>query len=407
MPERSCSFQVRAAEIDGPDGMQSASWYGSSSLVHPAVNAAARASTKIGFEKYLRLSDMIDEPESTVTSALTVSADVDLEMAPRMDRSNRRTLAEVAERVGVSARTVSRVVNQEGGFSEETRRRVQEAIRELGYRPNLRARSLVTNSTNLIALVVTQITDPYFPDLAESVGASLAKQGRTMTLALNHDDPDEQQVLVDVMISQGVDGIIAAPAASDLEPFVEAADLGIPVVILDHEVAHPGMASVSNDIAGGARAATEYLIGQGHEHIGMISNVRTLGGLHSRREGAFKETMSASGLEATRISYGSPNLDGGRSSAMELLQRHPDTTAVFAYNDMMAVGLIQAAVALGRTIPDDLAVVGFDDIDIAAITTPPLTTVHLDRDKLGTNASEVLNQMIAGEDGPHRRPDSD
>jgi len=144
--------------------------------------------------------------------------------------------------------------------------------------------------------------------------------------------------------------------------------------------------------------AARHLIELGHERIGMVSNIGMLGGPPSRRETAFSETMAAAGLDGTRISLGSPDIDGGRSGAIELLERHPDTTAVFAYNDMMAVGLMQAAASFGRRIPDDLAVVGFDDIDIAAITTPPLTTVRLDRDRLGRSASDVLDLMMSGSD---------
>lgn len=310
------------------------------------------------------------------------------------DTTQRRTLAEVAERVGVSARTVSRVVNDEGGFSADTRERVLEAIREVGYRPNLAARALVTNSTNIVGLMVTFITDPYFPDLAESVAARLAESGRTMILASNHDSDSEQRQVLDAMISQGVDGIIAIAARGELEPLYEAADLGIPIVVVDLQVDHPRIGVVSNDISSGGIQAARHLIEKGHRRIGMVTREPGPFQAQSRREQAFVTELANHGVEAALAPRSQPTLEAGASAALDLLTDHPEITAIFGYNDLMAAGVMRTASSLGRVVPDDLAVIGFDDIDLAEFLTPALTTIRLDRDELGRRASDVLSEMI-------------
>jgi LacI family transcriptional regulator len=303
-------------------------------------------------------------------------------------------LAEVAERVGVSARTVSRVVNDEGGFSADTRERVLEAIRAVGYRPNLAARALVTNSTNIVGLMVTFITDPYLPDLAESVTARLAESGRIMILASNHDDDAEQRRVLDAMISHGVDGIIAIPAGGELAPLYEVADLGTPIVVVDLPVDHPRISMVSNDIISGGMQAARHLIDKGHRKIGMVTSERGPSQPDSRRQLAFVSELEGHGIDAVLVSSARPNIESGALGARQLLTENPDITAIFAYNDLMAAGVMRAASTLGRIIPDDVAVIGFDDIDLAAIVSPALTTIRLDRDELGRRASDLLSELI-------------
>ena len=310
------------------------------------------------------------------------------------DTNQRRTLAEVAERVGVSARTVSRVVNEEGGFSADTRERVLAAIREVGYRPNLTARALVTNSTDIVGLIVTFVTDPYLPDLADAITTRLAERGRTMMLASHHDNDSEQGKVLDAMISQGVDGIIAIAAGGEVEPLYEAADLGIPVVVLDAPVQHPRVAVVSNDVAAGGTQAALHLLERGHRRIGMVTRDRGASRTPSRRQSAFVSELDAHGVETILVSRERPGLEAGKAAGRELLTEYPETTAVFGYNDLTAAGVMLAASRLGRAVPDDLAVIGFDDIDVAEILTPSLTTIRLDRDRLGRRAADVLSMMI-------------
>ena len=312
------------------------------------------------------------------------------------------TLEEVARRVGVSARTVSRVVNHEGGFSEATRRKVQAAIDEVGYRPNLMARGLVTKRSGTVGFLADFFTDPYFPEVADAAGTALKEAGKTMYMAPHHENPAEQHRIFDSLISHGVDGIIVFPSHGHPQPILEAAGLGIPVVVLDDEIAHPRVGLVRNDIRGGAVAAVDHLLQQGHSAIGAVMNASSRRGGRTWREATFATRLQAAGLASGRITHAEPTMAGGVTAGRELLALHPDTTAVFAYNDLMAAGVLLAATEMGVSVPNDLAVVGFDDIELATAVSPTLTSVRLDREEIGRTAVHLLNRMI---DEPEYSPE--
>ncbi len=309
-----------------------------------------------------------------------------------MSRSE-STLHDVAARVGVSTRTVSRVVNGEGGFSTATGARVKAAIDELGYRPNLLARSLITKRSMTIGLVGGSMTDPFFPELAEGVHEAASTVGLTTLFAATDDSVDRQHQVVESLRSRAVDGIILFPAGGLIEPIRILADDGLNVVAINPAETSVAVSSISSDITGGARTAIAHLRSRGRRRIAFLGSDSPYS---TRREAGYRE---AAADDEPLVAKANPTADGGMIGAQEILDRWPRVDAIFAYNDLMAMAALRVLEAAGRSVPDDVAVVGFDNIGLSAHLKPPLTTVDLDQRNLGRLAVELLAEAI---DTPER-----
>ncbi|HVU10629.1 MAG TPA: LacI family DNA-binding transcriptional regulator [Phototrophicaceae bacterium] len=310
----------------------------------------------------------------------------------------RITMKDVAQRADVSIKTVSRVVNGEGEISEATSRRVQEVIDELGYRPNRMARGLVTQRTNSIGLVVPNINNPFYPEVAEAVMSTARVSQHHMLLCSHENNYQEQQAILDSLVAQGVDGIIIFPALHGVEPLIRFSKSFSPLVVVNHEVDHPGIGVVRADIVKGAARAVEYLVGKGHRQIGMIKAERSPANRRWREQG-FKQALAAHQLDfrETALVAGdsaASDIDGGYAAARELLTRHPDITAIFCYNDLMAIGAVRACQDMSRRVPEDCAIVGFDDITMASIVRPALTTIRINKYELGAEAARQLLMLL-------------
>ncbi len=307
---------------------------------------------------------------------------------------SRPTLHDVAARAGVSARTVSRVVNGEAVVSEATATVVQTAIDELGYRPNLAARSLINRRSGMVALLVTSMNNPFFGEFADAVRAAAAARGLTLVLASSDDDPAAQEQLLRKLESHAIEGVIGFCAAGGEASIAELQQRGTPFVLVNDELPPPGVASVSVDLDQGARLAVAHLVERGHRRLGMLAGELD-GDRLGPREIGFTEACAAAGVAATIVD--APHtVEGGADGLTRLLAAEPATTGVFALNDLMAAGAIQAAAVLGRRVPDDLAVVGCDDIQLSSLLHPPLTTVRNDPRALGELAVSTLVGMIDG-----------
>ncbi len=287
--------------------------------------------------------------------------------------------------MGVSPRTVSRVVNDEGGFSEKTRDRVMAAISELGYRPNLLARSLVTNRSNTLALVVPVIDDPFFPELASGVQSAARSRGMTMYLSVTEGQPDLEKELLSRMMSQAIDGAILFPTRNG-DGALDYASQGLPIVTIDTTFDHPNICCVRSDLENGVHLAVDHLRSTGRTRLAMLTN-GALAPERRRRERTFRAVEGDQAI----VCESDATYDGGYRSMQQILERYPDVDGVFVYNDVMAIGAMSAARTAGRSVPDDLAVVGCDDIEMGALVSPGLTTVRLDRERLG---SEAVTRLI-------------
>jgi len=305
------------------------------------------------------------------------------------------TLRDVAREAGVSIKTVSRVVNSQPDVAAETQRRVQETVERLGYRPNRVAQGLVTSRTQTIGLILADITNPYFAEVALSIQERMRAHDYNMFLYNSRDDPQEEMHGLHSLAMQGVDGIILFPtnqSDSNLEQFVPSYRA---LVLVDYVYEQGGASSVLVNLYRGACVAVEHLIGQGHRVIGMMSEP-IVSPKRGRRLRAYRATMTAHGLaaEPEQVAYVPATIEGGYAGALGLLQQAPEITAIVAQNDLMAIGAISACRRLGRSVPKDCAVLGFDDIAMAAVMTPALTTVRIDRRVLGRMAVDRLLDMI-------------
>lgn len=309
-------------------------------------------------------------------------------------RPRATTLHDVAAHVGVSPRTVSRVVNDQGGFSPATRARVLHAVDELHYRPNLIARGLITRQSNTIAFIVPVLSDPFFPEVADAIQRAARAADLTMLFAISNGDVQTQHDVLSRLEAHSPDGAIVFPCDQDAEQLRPYLDRGMRMVVIDTPVEHPNASVILSDLRSGAHLAVDRLITGGRRHLAMIASSLTPPNLR-RREDAFIESLP-DGAEVI-IESVTPDLEGGRSAMNRLLERAPHIDGLFAYNDVTAIGAIEALRASGRSVPDDVAVVGCDDIAMGAVITPSLTTIRIDRERLGHEAVNAVTALVAGE----------
>jgi LacI family transcriptional regulator len=311
---------------------------------------------------------------------------------------DRVTMADVARDVGVSMMTVSRVVNEKGDVSPETRQRVLSAIERLGYRPSSIARGLATRHTGTLGLVVPDVANPFFAEVARGVEHVAYANGYNVFLCNTDEDSERELDVLGSLEEKRVDGIVLC--SSRLEP----ADLALvvtshPAVVLVNRrldgADHPVHAVLIDDELGG-RIAAQHLLGRGHRAIGFLSGPPGSQSGRGRLAG-YRSALLESGIsyEAGWVRGCAPVADAGREVAMALLTLRPELTALLCYNDLVAVGVLRAAAELGRQVPDDLAVVGFDDIPLAALITPRLTTCRVARHELGVRAVRLLLRQIS------------
>jgi DNA-binding LacI/PurR family transcriptional regulator len=308
----------------------------------------------------------------------------------------RSTIYDVAALAGVSARTVSRVVNGEAGFGEATRVRVLDAIEKLEYRPNMLARALITRRTGTIGLVVPHMIDPFFAELVDGVQAAAKASGRTTIIAKHDDDLAEFDSILETFSSFAVDGAIVYSPKGERATLFKHALRGLPTVALGMAISGVNLGSVLWDISRAAELGIEHLVKIGRSKLVMLSHTGAGNAeLIPRRETAFRHTLQSAGLpfSEARVVRRDPTIDGGRAAMEFVLAAGTPVDGVFAYNDAMAIGALQALAVAGRRVPEDVALVGFNDIALCAALVPPMTSVRLDRPAIGREAVALLDRM--------------
>jgi DNA-binding LacI/PurR family transcriptional regulator len=314
-------------------------------------------------------------------------------------RSTRPTLEEVAARAGVGRGTVSRVVNGSPRVSEQAREAVLRAIEELGYVPNRAARTLVTRRTDTVALVVAEsdqrlFGEPYFAGIIRGISNGLGDTGLQLLLALAR-SPAEYGRLEEYLTTQHVDGVLLTSLhAEDPLPAKLEAN-GVPTVLGG---CPPGLTPVSYvdvDNRSGAREAVGHLISGGRRHIAAIAGPQDMGVGIDRLAG-YREALADAGLPE-HVEYGDFGEASGMIAAEKLLAAQPRLDAVFAASDPMAFGALRILHRRGRRIPDDVAVIGFDDSSAAPLADPPLSTVHQSLEEMGVEMARLLVSRIRGE----------
>jgi DNA-binding LacI/PurR family transcriptional regulator len=316
---------------------------------------------------------------------------------------NRVTSQDVAERAGVSRTTVSFVLNEvEANISPETRQRVLLAAEDLGYVPNAAARALARRKTQTIALVLIReasyiASDAFLPGVMHGLISALRPAGFRLLLepVATTDEPD---IYLNLARSRQIDGIVLSGPRSDDRQLAELVDSGFPVVLLG-QLPGTDACFVDVDNRATARMAVEHLIELGHRRIGCITNAPLMYTGATDRLFGYLDALAAHGLpkDERLVRYGDFDYESGRRAARALLSELEDPpTAIFAASDVVAIGAIREIQELGHRIPQDVAVVGFDDIPMARYLTPPLTTARLPATQLGRRAGEVLLDCIRG-----------
>jgi LacI family transcriptional regulator len=308
---------------------------------------------------------------------------------------SRVTIRDVAAKAGVSHQTVSRVINNNERVIADTRKQVEAAIKELGFRPSRLAQSLVTQKTCTIGLVVADITNPFYFEVARGVQDTALAQGYNVFVCNTDDNPQGEQDILALLASQEVDGVILSTASSSDEELLDFAENYKPLVVINRDIDHPKASLVNVDIYKGAKLAIEHLIGRGHTQIAMLSHEGHLPD-NVRRVAGYRETLNAHGIMPNDewLVLASPNLAGGYEATQQLLHKHPEITAIFTYNDLMAIGALRGCHDMGLRVPKDCAIMGFDDIKFSAMTQPSLSSISFDKYAVGQKAMMRLLEMF-------------
>jgi LacI family transcriptional regulator, galactose operon repressor len=318
------------------------------------------------------------------------------------------TIRDVARAANVSISTVSHVLSGKRPTSGQTRRRVQAVIQELGYRPNRVAQSLVWRRPFALGLIIPDITNPYFPTFARGAEDRVRERGYTLVLGNSDYDPEREASYLDLVRSNQLAGAIYC-LGDEMSPILaelhRAVDEGLAVVMVHSPMAR--VPTVCADNRQGGQLAAEHLLVLGHHKIGMVSALPLDEGM-ADREAGFLEALREAGLTVDRagvpVTYGNHQIEGGRQAIVELLSHAADLTAVFVLNDLMALGALEGAREMGRRIPEDMSIVGFDDIPFAALANPPLTTVGQPIRQLGEQAADLLLSVVDRAGGAESEP---
>jgi len=300
-------------------------------------------------------------------------------------------IRDVAERAQVSTATVSRVVSGIDVVKPRTVARVRQAIADLGYVPNSSARMLSMGRSRLFGVVISDITNPFFPDLIHTFNELALQHKYRSVFANTNYNPARMETCIQGMLEQKVEGI--AIMTSEMSPHLirMIADRGIPMIFLDEPVSQKNLSSIVVDYKSGIDQAIDHITALGHKRIAFLSGPQNLRSA-ALRQNVFLQAMREKGIamDDDWMVLGNHRVDGGYAAMQKVLQLDPRPTAVIASNDLSAIGAISAIYEAGLQVPHDISVVGFDDIEISSAFNPPLTTVRLSRAEIATRAFFAL-----------------
>ena len=307
------------------------------------------------------------------------------------------SVRDVAERAGVSVGTVSHVLNHPERVAGPTLDRVRAAIDELGFVRSETARRLRHGGSSLVGVLVHDISNPFFTEAARGIEDRLREDNRVPMLSSTDSDPDRERELMSLLAGLDVRGVIVTPSSCTLDNLAVLAGRGIRVVLMDHPPISAGLSTVSGDDVAGARAAIAHLVDLGHRRIGFVNGPLSVRQSVDRRNGVLTALADA-GLEPARVLAEIEAVSGGHGytadagavGAAALLRAESRPTALFCANDQLAIGAMREIRRRGLSIPDDVAIVGYDDVAIASELITPLTSVHVPMRDIGRAAADLL-----------------
>lgn len=304
------------------------------------------------------------------------------------------TIRDVAKKAGVSIATVSRVMNNKGKIKPETEETVRAAMEALAYTPNKVAQGLSNQRSHAIAFILPSIRNPYFPEMARAVEDVANEHGYHVFICNTDDDRDKLVSYLNNLVTYYVDGIILNSHIINQTDLEKLEQNNVSVVMMDRVLEQANLTSFLVKNRQGARMATQHLIDIGCKHIGHISGDENIQNAKNRKWGYLDVAHSITNFKQSWIAPGEFTVEGGYQAAKELFMRHPEIDGIFASNDMMAIGVLRAAYEWGKSVPNDLAIIGFDGIDMSALTVPPISTIQQPTYQLGALAMETLLRHI-------------
>ncbi|PHV11685.1 LacI family DNA-binding transcriptional regulator [Chitinimonas sp. BJB300] len=307
------------------------------------------------------------------------------------------TMKDVAHLAGVSITTVSHLLNNTRPVGDEARARIEQAIRELSYVPSAVARSLKHNVTHTVGMMLPNSSNPYFSELMRVIEARCFDAGYNVILCNSDDNPAKQSTYLRVLTERRVDGLIVVTSGEDVGLHALLSELSLPVILVDREINRVQYDLVEVDHVQGGYLATQHLLSLGHQNIACIGGPVALSSSDQRIAG-WRRAMVEWGINPTDVDLqrGDFTSRGGYQAMHALLKQAQCPSAVFACNDLMAIGAMCAAYELGIRVPDQLSIVGFDGISLASFSSPPLTTVIQPKEIIGAMAVDMLIEGIRG-----------
>jgi LacI family transcriptional regulator len=306
------------------------------------------------------------------------------------------TIRDVAKLSGYSVATVSRAMNKSGYINTETEKKIIKAMDALNFQPSVTARSLAGKSSSTIALIIPDILNPFFPEVARAIEDAAHQLGYTVILCNSDNDIQKEKNYFDVLISKKIDGIIIASYSLHPEHILNLKKKSVPVVVIDNQFAHHSILSFISKNREGGRMAATHLLEQGCRKIGHICGPLHLQVSSDRSLGYEDVCFGKEWFIPSLIVQSGFHVDGGYKAMIELLSRHPDIDGVFAGNDLMAIGALKALYEMGRQVPADVKLIGFDGIALNTAV-PELSTIAQPIYEIGTMAMGHLYKLMKGE----------
>ncbi|MCG2821395.1 MAG: LacI family transcriptional regulator [Candidatus Atribacteria bacterium] len=307
------------------------------------------------------------------------------------------TLRNVAEKAGISVNTASRAINNKPDINEETKKRVLQIAKELGYIRNAAAVALRTKKTGTIGVVIEDNRNPFYAEVLNGMEVAAREKNYHIILTNTQRDYNKEEEAINLLLAKRVDGLLITPVQGrddDIKNLIEA---NIPFVVVGRDFENIELDAVYNNEVKGGFLATEYLIKKGHKRIALIDGFLYKSPAKGRLEG-YKKALKEYGIpwDDSLISVGDISMEDGHKRTKQMLEKNLNFTAIFAYNDMMAFGSMQAIKEKGLRIPEDIGLVGYDDIPFSSLISPALTTISSKKKKLGIESVKLLLSRING-----------
>lgn len=314
------------------------------------------------------------------------------------------SVRDVAAAASVSVGTVSNVLNRPSKVAPATAARVLKAIEDLGFVRNDAARQLRAGRSRSIGLVVLDIGNPFFAEVARGAEARAAEDGMTVLLGNSDERSERESAYLDLFREQRVNGVLVTPVADDLASLERLRNGGVPVILVDREAPDSGFGSVAVDDVEGGHLAASHLISTGRRRIAFVGGPRTTRQVSDRLEGARRAVAASPGTTLEVIEMAALTVLEGRAAGEQIVRRSSRPDAVFAANDLLAIGVLQALSLMADVrVPEDIALIGYDDIDFAAATVVPLSSIRQPARLIGYSAVDLLLKDLDDPDGSHDR----